>query len=72
MTKDIDNRLFGKRRYHGSQNLKQPKASFVNLDNDIDKNFYKKIIQDKELIYQNDYINPYDNQKVTFLEFLKK
>lgn len=72
MTKDIDNRLFSHRRYFYSQNLQQPKASFVDLSKELDKDFYKKIIQDKDLIYQNEYVNPYDNCKVTFLEYLKK
>ncbi len=72
MTKDIDNRLFGKHRYFYSQNLITPKESYINLDNSIDSDFYNKKIQDLELIYQNQYINPYDNNKVAFLEFLKK
>lgn len=72
MTKDIDNRLFGKRRYHASRNLNKPKSSFINLDKQKDNSFYKKLIQDKDLIYQNNYINPYDRQQVVFLEFLKK
>ena len=49
-----------------------PKESYINLDNSIDSDFYNKKIQDLELIYQNQYINPYDNNKVAFLEFLKK
>ena len=72
MTKDIDNRLFSHRRYFYSQNLQQPKASFIDLAKELDKDFYKKIIQDKHLIYQNEYVNQYDNCKVTFLEYLKK
>ena len=72
MTKDIDNRLFGKHRYFYSQNLITPKESYINLDNSIDSEFYNKKIQDLELIYQNQYINPYDNNNVSFLEFLKK
>jgi len=72
MTKDIDNRLFGKHRYFYSQNLITPKESYINLDNSIDSDFYNKKIQDLELIYQNQYINPYDNDNVSFLEFIKK
>lgn len=72
MTKDIDNRLFNRHRYFYSRNLKTPKANFINLDNKKDKDYYEKIIQDKEIIYQNDYINPYDNYKVIFLELFKK
>lgn len=71
MTKDIDNRLFGKHRYFYSQNLIRPKQNFINLENDTDKEFYNKKIQDVTLIYQNEYINSYDNNKVTFLEFIK-
>ncbi len=72
MTKDIDKRLFNRHRYFYSRNLKQPKENFINLENERDKNFYKKIIQDKDIIYHNEYINPYDNNKVTFLELFKK
>ena len=68
MTKDIDNRLFNRHRYFYSRNLVKPISNYINLDNSIDNNFYQKIIQDKNLIYQNEYINPYDNTKVTFLE----
>lgn len=68
MTKDIDDRLFGRHRYFYSKNLYKPKENFIDLESEQDCNFYKKIIQDKELIYQNEYINPYDGSSVTFLE----
>lgn len=71
MTKDIDNRLFGKHRYFYSQNLIKPKANFIDLENEKEFNFYKEKIQDKLLLYQNEYINSYDNEKVIFLEFKK-
>lgn len=69
MTKDIDNRLFGHRRYLYSQNLSIPKESYIDTNEKQDKDFYQQKIQDKELIYQNEYINPYDGSLVTFLEF---
>lgn len=68
MTKDIDNRLFGYHRYFYSQNLSKPIENYIDTENSIDNNFYKKIIQDKQLIYQNEYINSFDGTKVTFLE----
>ena len=71
MTKDIDNRLFSHHRYFYSQNLIKPKSSFIDIRKEHDIEFYKKIIQDTSLIYQNEYINPYDNSKVTYLEFQK-
>ena len=71
MTKDIDERLYNRHRYFYSRNLIKPKADFLNLDNEKDLEFYKKIIQDKQLIYQNEYLNPYDNSQVEYLEFMK-
>lgn len=71
MTKDIDERLYNRHRYFYSRNLIKPKADFLNLENEKDLEFYKKIIQDKQLIYQNEYLNPYDNSQVEYLEFMK-
>lgn len=71
MTKNIDNRLFGHRRYFYSKNLKVPSKSYIDTSQDKELKFYNKKIQDMELIYQNDYINPYDNTKVTYFEFQK-
>lgn len=71
MTKNIDNRLFSHRRYFYSQNLQQPKVNYINKDNLKELDFYKKIIQDANLVYNDKYINPYDNTEVIFLEYLK-
>ena len=71
MTKDIDNRLFNKHRYFYSQNLNKPKESYIDLENEDEYNYYIKKIQDLDLISQKDYINPYDNTNVSFLEFYK-
>lgn len=70
MTKDIDNRLFGFRRFLYSQNLVTPKENYINFDNKIELSFYTKKIQDTELVYQSEYINPRDNTKVQFLELI--
>lgn len=69
MTKNIDNRLFNKKRFFYSQNLSMPIESYVDTRNKKEEEFYKKRIQDKELIYQNEYVNPYDGSSVIFLEF---
>lgn len=71
MTKDIDNRLFSKHRYFYSKNVRVPKSYFINLDDIRQKDLYLKKIQDRELIYHNEYCNPYDNTSVSFLEFSK-
>ena len=71
MTKEVDNRLFGHRRYFYSNNLDRPKESYIDLDNEKHRDFYIEKIQDKVLIYQNEYINTFDGTKVTFLELSK-
>ncbi len=71
MTKDIDNRLFSHRRYFSSTNLIKPSTSYLDIDTDQGKYYFNKIIQDKQLIYDNRYISIYDNREVTFLEYLK-
>ena len=70
MTKDIDNRLFNRHRYFYSKNLKKPLESYVNMENEKEKELFIKKIQDKCLIYQNEYYNTYDNTKVIFLELV--
>lgn len=68
ITKEIDNRLFSHRRFFYSQNCVVPKVSYIDsMDNEQLKWLQNKI-RDKELIYQDEYINSYDNTKVTFLE----
>lgn len=69
MTKDIDNRLFGFRRFFYSQNCITPKVCFIDSVDKKEIDFLQQKIQDKELIYQNEYCNNYDDSKVTFLEF---
>lgn len=69
MTKDIDNRLFNRHRYYFSRNLERPVESYINLNEPKELDYYIKKLQDKELIYQNDYHNSYDNSIVHFLEF---
>lgn len=69
MTKDIDNRLFNHRRYFYSRNVKIPKVSYIDTGNNKDYEYLIKKIQDKELIYQNEYTNSYDNSQVSFLEY---
>lgn len=69
MTKNIDNRLYNRHRYFYSQNLNKPRTSYIDLDNSKHVNFFKKIIQDKDLIYNDEYNNPYTGEKVQFLEY---
>ena len=42
MTKDIDNRLFGHRRFFCSQNLKMPMDNYIDINNEKEFEFYQK------------------------------
>ena len=68
MTKDLDNRLFNKHRYFYSRNLIVAKTSYIDLKNKRDYEFFTKKVRGKDIIYHNEYLNTYDNSKVTFLE----
>lgn len=70
MTKDIDNRLFGKHRYMYSQNLNKPITSYLDLSNKKHIEFLLNKLQEKSLIYENNYINDFFNEKIKFQEFL--
>ena len=72
MTKDIDNRLFGKKRYLFSKSLTKPKEFYIDMNKEYDLNIFNKKIQETTLCYQNTYTNIYDNTKIEFLEFLKE
>ena len=70
MTKDIDNRLFGRRRYFYSQNLVKPKVSYINVNNIRDLEFLNSKMQNKKIIYTNQYLDSYSNDLITFEEYL--
>lgn len=71
MTKDIDNKLFGKKRYFYSQNLTKPSIEFLNLSNTRDFEYFKSLMKDKNLEYQSKYEDIYTKTTIEFKEFLK-
>lgn len=70
MTKDIDDRLFNHHRYFYSRNLIKPKINFLDLSNIKHKEFLDNLLKRKTIIYSNEYINSYNNEKIAFEEFL--
>ena len=58
MTKDIDNRLWGKRRYLASHNLKRPSTLFLNCDSDRGFEYLLDINVNYDLKFENFYSNP--------------
>lgn len=70
MTKDIDDRLFGHHRYFYTHNLNTPIFDYLNLDNTKHRKFLENLLENKSLIYSNNYTNSYNNEKIAFKEFL--
>ena len=69
MTKDIDNRLFGYRRYFYSKNLNKPIEKYIDINNKKELDFLIKKIHGKNLLYQNEYVDKFDNP-ISFHEYL--
>ncbi len=70
MTKDIDDRFFTKHRYLYSKNLTKPIVSYLNLSNEKHLEYFKRILGQKKLIYNNIYQNSYDGDLISFDEYL--
>ena len=71
MTKDIDNRLWGKRRYLASHNLKRPSTLFLNCDSDRGFEYLLDINVNYDLKFENFYSNPL-GEVTNFKEYKKK
>lgn len=56
MTKDIDNRLFGFRRYTYSQNLVHPLVSYLDLEDIKDFILYHNMLRKSDLVYKSNYL----------------
>lgn len=71
MTKDIDNRLWGHRRYLYSQNLRRPEIIELNLSNPLHFKMYIELVNENyELDYTNTYID-FLNNEVCYEEYKK-
>ena len=69
MTKDIDNRLFGHRRYLNSRNLVQPSLVYLDMNNFRDRYNLLKVLNMNE-VFTNTYFDKFGN-KIEFVEFKK-
>lgn len=70
MTKDIDNRLYGKRRYLYSQSLKVPKECFIEKDSKHLLNLLI-LIENSDITYKKSYLDYYGNE-IQFIEYKRK
>lgn len=71
MTKDLDNRLWGKRRYLASHNLKTPSTLFLNSEEDRGFLELLDIKNKSELNFESIYSNPL-GEAICFQEFKRK
>lgn len=70
MTKDIDNKLFGKHRYFNSQNLIKPKEEYLNLSDPLHLAQFLELTRDKGVEYQSNYKDIYTDSDILFMELL--
>ena len=70
MTKDIDNKLFGKHRYFNSQNLVKPQTEYLDLTKKEDYDYFMKLTNNKSVEYTSDYKDIYTDSNITFYELL--
>ncbi len=71
MTKDIDNRLWGHRRYFYSQKLKKPSTLFLNTNRIEDLIKLFKIMDTSNKKHKNIYPDKF-GQPITFIEYKKR
>ena len=68
LTKDFDNRLYSRRKYFYTRNIKRPIESNLDLSNLKHYEFLQKILKGKELTFNNSYVD-YFGDDVNFMEF---
>ncbi len=70
LTKDIDNRLWGKRRYLYSQNLVKPDEYYINLSDDRDFGILADIISKCDIEYDSSYLDVFGDE-ISYTEYKK-
>lgn len=68
MTKDIDNRLWGKRRYLYSNNLNKPIEHLIDYNNLNEFKYFINNMTNLELVFEQKYIDYFDDE-VIFKEY---
>lgn len=68
MTEDIDNRLFGKKRYFYSQNIKKPNVEYLNLSNTDDMIYFGQLLKDVNIDFKSKYYDKFNNE-IEYVEY---
>lgn len=71
MTKEYDDRLFSIRRFTSSQNLNKPTIEYIDVNDETQRNHLLKLLNNKECIYSNNYLDN-SNNDVIFKEYKQK
>lgn len=71
MTKDIDNKLFGKHRYFNSQNLNKPYEEYLDLSNDKDLKYFEDLVSKCTIDYSSHYKDIYTDNDIEFIEMVE-
>ena len=69
MTKDMDNRLYGRKRYFYSKNLYIPKTQYIDTNDNRAYEYMNKLLENKKLVYESSYANSYSLEITNFKEF---
>lgn len=72
MTKEIDNRLFGRNRYFSSrQGLLIPEEYYINLENDNEFRIFLDLLNKSDKVFENSYLDVFGDV-IDFVEYKKK
>lgn len=70
ITKDIDNRLYSRKKYSYSKSLYIPQAFFFDTEDEKVSSYINKIFLHKEKTYQNVYLNKMTQEVIQYYEYM--
>ena len=70
MTKDIDNKFFGKHRYFYSRNINKPTIEYLDLSNERDNAHFINLIKEYGVDFTSSYNDRFDNT-ISYIEYKK-
>lgn len=71
MTKDVDSRLFGFRKFFHSRNLDKPEEFYLDMASDQDFYLLLDVLSNNDIIYENSYLDVFGDV-IDFVELKKR